>query len=164
MVRILSLLIGILGAVGTSQAPEFTQQYMQNLKGGVDRLEEVVARFDEDALRSDMSREDALAFCLADQRQKGSMSCLGRAEDVAAHERYSAQLRELQRADDWRRPIYLARNVDRGVAESTLEGYALAIPATPVGAGYAAAGFALLWGIAAMIFGLLTMPFRRAAY
>ncbi|MEE4210118.1 MAG: DUF2937 family protein, partial [Parvularcula sp.] len=100
MIRFISLILGVLGGVFTSQAPEFTQQYMQNLKGGVDRLEEVVARFDEDAARSDMDRQAALSFCLEDTRPEGAMSCLGRAEDVAAYERYDAQLRELQRADE----------------------------------------------------------------
>ena len=38
MSRIIAFLFGLIGAVGTSQAPEFTQQYLQNLKGGVDRL------------------------------------------------------------------------------------------------------------------------------
>lgn len=161
MSRFLAFLFGIVGALGTSQAPEFTQQYLQNLKGGVDRLTEVVARFDEDAARSDMTRTEALNYCLADAGPDGSMSCKGRAEDVAAYQRYSEQLANLQAADEWRRPIYLARNFDRGIADSTLEEFKPAVPATLPGAAYALAGFALLWGAAALILGLITAPFRR---
>ncbi|GGY53722.1 DUF2937 family protein [Parvularcula lutaonensis] len=161
MSRFLALLFGIVGALGASQAPEFTQQYLQNLKGSVDRLTEVVARFDEDAMRSDMTRSEALNYCLTDSRPDGAMSCKGRAEDVKDFERYSQQLANLQAADEWRRPIYLVRNYDKKIAESTLEEFKPAVPATLPGAAYALAGFALFWGGAALILGLITAPFRR---
>jgi hypothetical protein len=161
MSRIIALLFGILGAVGASQAPEFTQQYMQNLRGGVDRLAEVVDRFDQDAARSDMSRQEALDYCLADERPGGSMSCLGRAEDVAEYLRYREQLDLLESAGEWQRPIYLARNPDDKVLQSTLDQYRPAVPTTLDGGGYALAGFALFWGIVALILGLVTAPFRR---
>lgn len=164
MSRFIAFLFGIIGALGSSQAPEFTQQYLQNLKGGVDQLEQVVARFDEDAERSNMSRRQALAFCQADERPGDSMSCRGRADDVAAYERYSRQLTELQTAGEWQRPIYLARNVDRQIAESTLGEFRPAVPATVAGGGYALAGFALLWGLAAALLGIVTAPFRRDRY
>lgn len=161
MSRILAMILGILGAVGTSQAPEFTQQYLQNLKGGVDRLTEVVQRFDEDAARSDMSRSEAVDYCLEDERPGGAMSCRGRADDVAAYERYRQQLQGLQEAGEWQKPIYLARNHDKAILDSTLESYKPAVPTTAVGAGYAAAGFAGIWGIVSMLLGLVTAPFRR---
>lgn len=155
MVRFLALLFGLVGAVGASQAPEFTQQYMQNLRGGVDRLEEVVARFDDDARRSGLSRDEAVDLCLEDRRGAGTMSCLGRAEDVATYQRYAEQLEMLRDAGEWERPITLLRNLDRGIAESVRQEYRPAVPTTVVGGGYALAGFALLWGIAAMVFGLV---------
>ncbi|MCQ8186579.1 DUF2937 family protein [Parvularcula maris] len=161
MSRIIALLLGLLGAVGASQAPEFTQQYMQNLRGGVDRLGEVVERFDQDAARSDLSRQEALDYCLADERPGGSMSCLGRAEDVASYLRYRQQLDTLESTGEWQRPIYLARDHDQAVLESTLEAYKPAVPTTMDGGGYALAGFALLWGVASLILGLITAPFRR---
>jgi hypothetical protein len=161
MSRIIALLFGVLGAVGAGQAPEFTQQYMQNLRGGVDRLSEVVDRFDEDAARSDMSRGEALDYCLADERPGGSMSCLGRAEDVAEYQRYREQLDLLESAGEWQRPIYLAKNPDDKVLQSTLDQYRPAVPTTMDGGGYALAGFALFWGIVSMLLGIVTAPFKR---
>jgi len=155
MSRFLALLIGVLGAVGTSQAPEFTQQYLQNLAGRVAALTEVVERFDEDAARSDMTRGQALRVCLADDQPEGSMSCLGRAEDVEAFETYKAQFTEINEAGEWQKPIYLARNYDPAIFENTRANYKPAVPTTMVGGGYAAAGFALFWGVAAMIFGFI---------
>ncbi|MEM9838053.1 MAG: DUF2937 family protein [Pseudomonadota bacterium] len=164
MARLLAFILGILGGVGSSQAPEFTQQYLQNLTGRVAALTDVVARFDEDAARSDMSRDQALQVCLADDRPNGTMSCLGRAEDVAQYERLSMQLSTLEATDDWQRPIYLARDYDPDVLASTKEKFQPAVPTTLVGGGYAAAGFAVLWGISAMIFGLIGGLFGRDRY
>lgn len=161
MSRIIAFIFGLLGAVGASQAPEFTQQYMQNLTGRMEELTQVVARFDEDAANSDMSRTEALAYCLADERPAGAMSCRGRAEDVATYERRRQQLMALQDAGEWQRPIYLARNFDKDIFESTRAIYKPAVPTTMVGGGYALAGFAGLWGLISLILGIVTAPFRR---
>lgn len=164
MARLLAFLLGIVGGVGASQGPEFTQQYLQNLTGRVAALTQVVDRFDEDAARSDMTRDEALEVCLNDARAVGTMSCLGRAEDVASFERLSAQLDTLEATDDWQRPIYLARDYDPEVLQSTREIFKPAVPTTLVGGGYAAAGFALLWGLSAMLFGLIGGIFRGNRY
>ncbi|MEM1379455.1 MAG: DUF2937 family protein [Pseudomonadota bacterium] len=164
MARFLAFVLGILGAVGASQAPEFTQQYLQNLTGRVEALTEVVERFDEDAARSRMSRSQALDVCLNDAQPDGAMSCLGRAEDVATYERLSDQLALLEATDDWQRPIFLARNFDEDVFASTKDKYEPAVPTTLVGGGYAAAGFAVFWGVAAVIFGMIGSLFGRDRY
>ena len=161
MSRFIAFLFGLIGAVGASQAPEFTQQYLQNLKGGVDRLTEVVERFDADAALSNMSRNEAVEYCQRDERPENGMSCRNRAEDVADYIKYRKQLDELEGADPWQRPIYLARNFDEKIAKSTYESYKPAVPTTVVGGGYALAGFALLWGVISLILGLVTAPFRR---
>lgn len=161
MSRFIAFLFGLIGAVGTSQAPEFTQQYLQNLKGGVERLEEVVERFDEDAARSGMDRDGALAYCLADERPDGAMSCRGRADDVAAYVRHARQLATLEAATEWERPILLARNHDREIVRSTLDAFRPAVPTTVAGGGYALAGFAFFWGVVSLVLGILTAPFRR---
>lgn len=161
MSRIIAFLFGLIGAVGTSQAPEFTQQYLQNLKGGVDRLTEVVERFDADAADSNMSRSQAIEACRRDDVPDNVLSCRNRVEDIEAYQRYRQQLEELEGADPWQRPIFLARNYDEGVARSTLESYEPAVPTTMVGGGYALSGFALLWGIVSLVLGILTAPFRR---
>ena len=161
MSRMIAFIFGILGAVGTSQAPEFTQQYLQNLKGGVDRLTEVVERFDADAALSNMSRTEAVAACKRDERPGGVLSCKNRVEDVEAYTRFRLQLNELEQADPWQRPIFLARNFDEDIARSTFESYEPAVPTTLVGGGYALAGFALLWGVVSLLLGIITAPFNR---
>ena len=164
MARFLAFLLGVLGAVASSQAPEFTQQYMQNLTGRVAELEGVVARFDEDAARSGMGRSQALDTCLRDERPEGGISCLGRAEDVRRYERFRDQLAELDATSEWQRPITLARNPDRDVVMSTKAIFKPAVPTTLVGGGYAAAGFALLWGVSAALFGMIGGLFGRGRY
>lgn len=164
MFRFLAFVFGLLGAVASSQAPEFTRQYLQNLSGRVESLEAVVARFDEDAARSGLSRAQALELCQRDDRPEGGMSCLGRAGDVADFERYRQQLQLVEASDEWTRPVYLARNFDREVFESTRAVFRPAVPTTLVGGGYALAGFALFWGLAAMIFGVIGSLFGRDRY
>ncbi|MEM1409494.1 MAG: DUF2937 family protein [Pseudomonadota bacterium] len=164
MSRFLALILGVLGAVGASQAPEFTQQYTQNLLGRIAALTEVVENFDEDAARSGLSRSEALRRCLADEQPAGALSCRGRADDVALHERYKAQYEAIEDAGEWQKPIFLARNVDRDIFDSTLSIYEPAVPATIVGGGFAAAGFAVFWGIAAMIFGTIGSLFGGRRY
>ena len=44
--RILLLCVALAGAAGGSQAPEFTQQYLQRLGGWVDSYQDRVTRLD----------------------------------------------------------------------------------------------------------------------
>jgi hypothetical protein len=161
MSRILALLFGIIGAVGASQAPEFSQQYRQGLANRADQLTMTVERFDDDARDAEMSRDEMLGACLADERVPGQPSCKRRGEDVADYEHATRQLAEFEAASMWTRPIVVARDPHRRTLEVTARNYEPAVPATPAGAAYAAAGFALLWGIAAMLFGMLGRLFGR---
>lgn len=164
MGRFLAMVFGALGAVAFSQAPEFTQQYMQNLAGRVAALTEVVERFDEDAARSNLTRGQAMQLCLADDQPEGTMSCLGRAGDIQAYEEYRAQFTAINEAGEWQKPIFLARNYDKSIFDDTRQNYKPAVPTTLAGGGYAAAGFALFWGIAATVFGFIGGLFGRDRY
>ena len=163
--RIVSLLAGAAGAVAASQAPGYTQQYMQNLEGRVAELRIIVERFDENIRRIGYDRAAALAECgEADPARLIGALCDGITQDVARYERLSAHQAELLSAADWARPAVLARSFERDGAESAWGRYEASLPATPEGAGYAAAGFAGLWGVLSLVLGLVTAPFRREAY
>ena len=163
--RFLSFLVGAAGAVGASQAPGFTVQYMQNLDGRVAELRTIVERFEENIARIGYDREEALTECgQADPAKLLGALCDGITQDIARYERLSAHQAELSAAADWARPVVLARNFERDIAESAKDRYEPVVPTTPEGAGYAAAGFAGLWGVASILFGIIGGLFRREAY
>ena len=158
--RIISMLVGAAGAVAVSQAPGFTQQYMQNLEGRVAELRTIVERFDENIARIGYDREEALTECCVAERLLGAL-CDGITEDIARYARLSAHQAELLAAESWARPVILARSVEPDIAASAYDRFEPAVPATATGAGYAAAGFAGAWGALTVIFGILSAPFRR---
>ena len=60
IVRAITLAGGLAVGAGTSQFPEFSQQYAQRLGCAVDALSEVVADFDTSAAAEGLSRSEAL--------------------------------------------------------------------------------------------------------
>ena len=160
VVRIVSMLAGAAGAIAVSQAPGFTQQYVQNLEGRVDELRIIVERFDANIARIGYDRDRALEECATAQRLLGAL-CDGITEDLARYEALRAHQAELLSAEPWARPVILARAPQADVARSAYTRFEPAVPATATGAGYAAAGFAGGWGALTVILGLLTAPFRR---
>ena len=161
MSRFLAFLMGLIGAVGTSQAPGYTQQYVQNLTGRVDELRMIVERFDDQMADISRTREEGIAECSSTSNNVTLALCDGITEDVARYDSLDAQLRALNAASDWERPVLLARNFDRQIAESAYEAYEPAVPVSAAGGAFALAGFALFWGVGAFIFGLIGSIFRR---
>ena len=160
--RLLSLAAGLAAGVATSQAPGFTLQYMQNLDGRVAELRVIVERFEENIARIGYDRMAALGECAeADPERLLGVLCDGIVQDIARYERLSAHQAELTAAAGWARPAVLARTVDRDIAESVMDRFEPAVPATATGAGYAGAGFVGGWGLLTVLGGLLTAPFRR---
>ncbi|MEM7741628.1 MAG: DUF2937 family protein [Pseudomonadota bacterium] len=163
MSRFIAFLMGILGAVGSSQAPAFTQQYIQNLTGRVAELQTIVDRFDRDMADIALSRSEGLAQCDSGEPVVTSI-CAGLRDDVSRYETLNTQLAQLTTASDWERPVLLARDFDQGILESTYAAYEPAVPATTVGGAFALAGFAALWLVTSILLGILTAPFRRDRY
>lgn len=162
-VRFISVLGGAAGALAASQAPGYTQQYMQNLEGRVDELRVIVERFDANIDRIGYDRDRAVEECgTAGEDLLGAL-CDGIAQDLARYERLSAQAAALEAAPDWQRPLLLAKDADPDIARSTYEVFEPAVPATPTGAGYAAGGFAGIWAVFASLFGGLGRLVRRDA-
>jgi len=163
MGRFLAFLLGIAGAVLGSQAPGFTLQYMQNLQGQIDALEQVVEEFDANVAEYDYTRSQALTECAS---ATGLLVPLCGAY-VSAVERYellTAHLAELDAVDGMVRPLILARTQIPDVTESVYKQFEPAVPATTDGLVYAGGGFAVLWGGASFLFGLLGAIFGRGRY
>ena len=160
--RFVSILFGAAGAVTASQAPGFTQQYMQNLDGRVAELRTIVDRFDGRLAGFGLTRAEGLEDCgAATSASVFEVLCDGIVEDVARYEALTAHQAKLRAAQDWARPVKLAADPMMDIVDATRAQFEPAVPATATGAAYAGAGFLGGWGVLTMILGLVTMPFRR---
>lgn len=161
MIRILALIAG-LGAAGvTSQAPEFTQQYLQRLAGQVDALTVVVRDFDATALAAGYGREEALA------QMTGTSFLSARQADMRAtfarHARLTDHLTHLRDASPVARLAMPHRLGDLPTLRATQADFSPAVPLTAAGATAGAGGFVLGWGSFAALMAVLRLPFRRRA-
>ena len=164
MGRFLAFLLGIAGAVIGSQGPGFTLQYMQNLQGQLHSLEIVVEEFDANIAQYGYGRERALGECRTATGLLDAL-CDTYVSSVERYEILSAHMAELEAASDMVRPLVLARSQMKDITLSVYEQFKPAVPATIDGLVYAGGGFAVLWGGASFIFGLLGAMFggRRFA-
>lgn len=154
MGRFLAFLLGIAGAVIGSQGPGFTLQYMQNLQGQIDSLKVVVEEFDANIAQYGYARERALSEC---RTATGLLDALCDTY-VSAVERYellTVHMAELEAVNETVRPLILARTQMPDITKSVYEQFKPAVPATVDGVIYAGGGFAVLWGGASFLFGLL---------
>jgi len=156
--RFLAMILGVAGALIGSQAPGFTLQYMQNLQGRVDELAAIVEQRDADVAEHGYTREAAVAECRAATNLLEAL-CDGYARDVDRLAFLTAHLAQLEDAGDYLRPIILARSVDREIFDSVRTQFEPAVPATVHGAVYGAGGFAVLWGLASFLFGIIGAMF-----
>ncbi|MEM9235028.1 MAG: DUF2937 family protein, partial [Pseudomonadota bacterium] len=165
--KILAFILGVAGLLAGSQAPNFTNNFMQNLEGRVDErrldFERITERWDyygiEEAEVLDNCNRDAV---------EGSNPQASCQEDVLIVKRYnllSALQGELQEASIWERPILLGKSVATGsckvdgdaiadgpaantletlcvryLAKNTLEEFKPAVPVTADGFAYGAGG------------------------
>ncbi|WP_284154682.1 DUF2937 family protein [Algicella marina] len=159
MLRLITLMFGVVSGLAVAQFPEFSQQYLQRLSGAVDALEEVVADFDRSATAEGLSREEAL------QQMNGNAFVERRQTDMRATfarlERLSAEEARLRGAGALERLIAAPRIADSEIAEAAWAQYQPAVPATLEGLSFGAAGFALGAMALRVFLGLLLLPFRR---
>ncbi len=158
MGRFLAFILGLAGAVIASQGPGFTLQYMQNLQGRVDELRPIVEEFEANVEQHGYTRATAMSECTTAEGLLDAL-CTTYRSAVVRYELLTAHLAELNAASDWVRPLILARTYYKDIAESVHEQFEPAIPATLQGAAYAGGGFAVLWGGASFIFGILGAMF-----
>ncbi len=158
--RIIIICAGIVCGAGASQAPEFTQQYLQRLGGWVDSYNDRVARLDERAAQFKMTREDYLAALQASDDPKVRKEADNIATWPVYQKRFAEMQARLKGATPWMRPVILARSYgDQAfgpIIQATWADYVPATPVTPEGAAYGGIGFVAGW---AMV-GLLGVPVR----
>ena len=159
MIRAICLIGGLSGAVGLSQYPEFSQQYLQRLAGQVDALTNEARRFDDSALAEGMGREEALqALAGSDflDRRQADMRAM-----FARHARLSDNLLALQLASPLERLVLPHRMVDGPTVGEVWGDFTPAVPVNAAGAASAAAGFVGGWALFALLIAGLMSPFRR---
>jgi hypothetical protein len=140
-----------LGALTASQLPEFAQQYRQRLGGAVDEMRQIVADFDADAARNQLTRTEALdRYRRVDEpflrEQGGSV-----AASIQRYETLAEQRARLESAPPLMRPIVILRNPDTRVVRGAWQDYEPALPTTPAGLVWAALGFFLLGGLVSLL-------------
>ncbi len=160
MTRFLAFLLGVAGAVGASQAPGFTLQYMQNLNARIDELRPLVEKFDADVERFGYTRDEAMAECRESTGLLNAL-CDNYRSTVVRYEELSAHYAELTAVSDYMQPVTLAKTHKQDIVESVMEEFKPAVPSTMTGAAYAGGGFVVVWLLASLLFAIITAPFRR---
>ncbi|MEO1291219.1 MAG: DUF2937 family protein [Pseudomonadota bacterium] len=163
MIRRLMLVAGaISGGAVLSQAPEFTQQYRQNLNGQVAELNRNVETFRSDAIAEGKTIDQAL-----DELRRGTSLAQRRAERNAENferlDRLSAHEQRLENSTPGLRTVALARSLDAEVAERAIEKFQPALPLTFEGGLHAAIGAAVGWVLFWLILGGLGVFAGRRA-
>ena len=159
MFKILAVAGGLAGAAGLSQYPEFSQQYTLRLAGQVDALGLVLADFEASALRSGLTRTQALAQMTGTQFLDDRQADMQRA--FARHAALSDNLAELRAASPIARLRMPQRHFDQETLSQTWADFQPAMPLTIAGAASAGVGFLGGWAVIAALLALLSWPFRR---
>lgn len=161
MYRSVSIAAAAIVATVFSQAPEFAQQYQQRIGGAIGELEPIVANFDADAQRSDLTRAEALEIYGRSHEQ----FLKDRGKSMAEiFERYDALVRhreQLARTGELYRPLVLAYTGDAKLVGDTRRDFVLAVPISFSGIFYAVTGFILTILSATGLLGLVRRR-RRA--
>jgi Protein of unknown function (DUF2937) len=157
LARRLALAIAVLAGLIGSQGPEFAQQYRQRLGGALEELNRIVAEFDVETQRKNLTRAEGLNRLEHNDdplaRERGQD--MGRAIERA--KRLNEQIGAINSAGPLMRLYVVATSFDPEIARSTLDNYE---PAEPLSVGaLMAGGLAALWGWAATR--LIAWPFGR---
>lgn len=159
MIRILAFLSGMSGAVGLSQFPEFSQQYLQRLAGSVDELRGFVLEFDQTASAAGITREDALAEIAGSKFLNQHQDDL--AGKITRYEQLNANYVALKEAEPLQRLTQVYRFTDTDLARRTWDDYRPAVPVTLDGFICAGIGFGALWLVVMLFFKGLPRLFRK---
>jgi polyhydroxyalkanoate synthesis regulator phasin len=154
ILRTLALAGGLSGALGASQFPEFSQQYMQRLGGAVDELTRQVDRYTADAAEVDMDLREYLV-ALAAEGDLAARQARNMLDDVQRRERLAGDLAALEGAGPFMRAKLATHLGDREIARAAMEAFKPAVPVTFEGATFAGTGFLAVWLGLGLVFGFL---------
>ena len=166
IMRALVVVSGLVGAVAASQIPELMQQYRQRLGGAVEELTRVVADFDSDAAREDLTRDQALERYITSGDRFFNRRGVSMQRTLARFDRITAHHAALLDASAVERPALFWTYSDPVLLDGTVEEFRPAVPTTAEGAVYAFGGFVLGAALMALLLGILRRIgrlFRRSA-
>lgn len=155
--RRLALVIALAAGLVGSQGPEFAQQYRQRLGGALDELRRIVAEFDAEASRQNLTPADAV------QRLEANADPLARkrGEDIdqtmARENRLEQQFQAMASAGPLKRLYVMVTDFDPEIARSALEAYEPAAPITTEALTVGSAAAVLGWAATHLV----AWPFRR---
>lgn len=159
MIRMLCLLGALSGALGLSQFPEFSQQYLQRLSGSVNELRTVALAFDTSARGAGLSRQEALSQIGGNTFEDNLRATL--ASQLTRYDRLSTAEAQLRARTPMMRLTAPWHFADPELARATYGDFRPALPVTTDGLTCAAIGFGAGWLVVAGLISLLLMPFRR---
>jgi len=159
MLRLLALAGGFAGAVGLSQFPEFSQQYLQRLSGAVDELRAIVLSFDTAAAAAGLTRAAALQELSGTPFQTELQTTI--AGQITRYEALSADYTALSEAEPIGRLAQVYRFTDPDLAQRTWDMFRPALPVTKDGLLCAGLGFLGGWAFVSLVFGGLARLLRR---
>ena len=153
----MTMAVGLAGALGLSQAPEFAQQYRQRLGGALQELQRVVAEFDADAAKSGLSRDEAVAKHLGANEGLFRDRGLRVQQTIERQEVLTSQAEWFKTLPPPLRPVAIIRGYDDALMAGLWRDYEPGVPLTAHGAIWAGGGFLAATGL----FMLLTAPYAR---
>jgi hypothetical protein len=134
---------GGFGGIALSQAPAFTQAYLQRLGGHIDEARRTVERIETGAI---------LPWLADDGRDRAAGEI---AERVAQLQRLQERLLD---APELLRPLALLRHADWAIARSAADAFTPAVPLSPAALTWTLIGIVL----AALTYDALKLPFAAA--
>ncbi|GAB4363501.1 MAG: hypothetical protein Kow0026_28060 [Oricola sp.] len=145
---------GVAGGIVMSQAPEFAQQYRQRLGGALQELQVIVADFDADARRSDLSRAEALAAYRASADEFLRDRGVSIARTISRYESLQRQAARFAAWPEAAQPALLVGESDAELIAGAWADFRPGVPVTVTGA---------VWAIIGCLLGLLLVQGGRAA-
>ena len=139
--RTIAVAVAAVVGVGTSQLPEFGQQYRQRLGGAVDELRGVAASFDQDAADNGLDRPAALAEIARNPSGLVQDRAASMGETMQRLENLEAQQQAFRDAGAFGRLYTLTPHFDPPLVAATWEDYEPAVPVTSEGFVAAGGGF-----------------------
>lgn len=162
--RTLSMAAALFGALISSQAPEFAQQYRQRLGGAVDELAGVVSSFDQDAAAAGIDRTRALTSMISAPETLIRLRGQSMQAAIARYERLRQQLTDFEASGPLGRVESLLESPDTPLIRATYAHYEPAVPTTAAGLITALSGFLVVYfgtGVIRLLFWPLTRLRRR---